>query len=138
MLLIVLLVLTVCFIFSNSMESIPESRARSEKLLKALTPALELIVGEGNASNHLLRKMAHFAEFFALGAELVLLFMLRGGKTVWALFLGLCTALADETIQLFYERGSQVQDVWLDFSAVVCAAVIIHLLGALFGRRKVR
>lgn len=64
---------TIGFIFSNSMETIPESSAKSEELLCVLTPALELFIGKGNATNHLIRKLAHYAEFFVLGTELCLL-----------------------------------------------------------------
>ena len=136
--LLLLIIATVCFIFSNSMESIPESSARSEKILRALTPALELFFGEDNATNHLVRKLAHFTEFFALGIELCVLCVILRKPLVWALFTGLCTALSDETIQIFYERGSQLQDVWLDFSAVITAAILVCLYGVIIRRRKER
>ncbi len=119
--LICLIVLTVCFIFSNSMESIPDSRQRSEGLLRWLKPLLGFFIGADNVTNHLIRKLAHFVEFFALGAELCVLCLLRRKPLLLAAFAGLLTALTDETIQIFYDRGSQVQDVWLDFSAVLTA-----------------
>lgn len=122
--LLCLILLTVCFIFSNSMESIPDSRTRSEGLLTLLRPLLEFFVGKGNTTNHLIRKLAHFAEFFALGAELSALCLLWSKPLLWTLFAGLLTALTDETIQIFYDRGSQVQDVWLDFSAVIFSVLL--------------
>lgn len=122
--LICLIILTVCFIFSNSMEGIPESRERSEGLLSWVRPFLEFFIGEGNATNHLIRKLAHFVEFFALGTELCALCLLWQKPLLWAAFAGLLTALSDETIQIFYERGSQVQDVWLDFSAVFLTVLL--------------
>ena len=128
---------TIGFIFSNSMETIPESSAKSEELLCVLTPALELFIGKGNATNHLIRKLAHYAEFFVLGTELCLLCSLLK-KKVWGLFAGLCTALTDETIQILYERGAQLQDVWLDFSAVVTSAVLVFLCGVITKRGKDR
>ena len=135
---LLLIIATVCFIFSNSMEDIPESSAKSEKILRALTPALELLFGENTATNHLVRKLAHFTEFFVLGIELCVLCGILRKSLVWALFTGLCIALADETIQIFYERGSRVQDVWLDFSAVITAAILVFLYGVIIRRRKER
>lgn len=126
--LVCLILLTVGFIFSNSMESIPESRERSLGLLDWVKPFLEFFIGEGNATNHLIRKLAHFVEFFALGTELSALCLLWEKPLLWAAFAGLLTALTDETIQIFYERGSQVQDVWLDFSAVILTVLLAFCL----------
>lgn len=126
-LLTVLLLATLAFIFSNSMESIPESRERSDGILKWLTPLLECFVGTGNVTEHLVRKLAHFVEFFALGTELTALCLLRQKPILWALFFGLLAALTDETIQIFYKRGSQVQDVWLDFFGVAVACGLLLL-----------
>ena len=136
--LVLLIVFTVAFIFSNSMETIPESSEKSEELLEVLTPALELFVGDGNATNHLIRKIAHFTEFFVLGLELCWLFGLWKKPPIWPLFVGLCIALTDETIQIFYERGSQVQDVWLDFSAVVAVTIITYICNIIVFRRRER
>lgn len=122
--LIAMLAATLCFIFTQSMCSIPESREQSSRVLEILKPFLELFVGEGNVTLHLVRKLAHFAEFFALGAELVALCLLWNKPLLWMLFAGLLAALTDETIQIFYDRGSQVQDVWLDFSAVLTACLL--------------
>ena len=124
----VLILATLAFIFSNSMESIPESREKSDEFLKLLTPFLEFFVGEGNVTEYLVRKLAHFMEFFVLGAELSALCLLHRKPLLWAMFAGLLTALTDETIQIFYARGSQVQDVWLDFSAVLVAGILAYLL----------
>ncbi len=137
-LLLLLVFATVFFIFSNSMETISESSEKSEGILRILAPALEFFIGEGNATNHLIRKLAHFTEFFALGTELCLLFLVWKMPSIWPLFMGLCIALGDETIQIFYERGSQVKDVWLDFSAVILATVIIYLFDCIVRHRKER
>ena len=115
---------TLCFIFSQSMRSIPDSREQSSRVMALLRPFLEFFVGEGNVTLYLVRKLAHFVEFFALGAELAALCLLWERPVLWALFAGLLAAMTDETIQIFYDRGSQVQDVWLDFSAVLTAGVL--------------
>ena len=134
--LLCLILLTVCFIFTNSMESIPDSREKSEGWLAFLRPMLEFFMGKGTATDHLVRKLAHFAEFFALGAELCTLCLLWSKPLLWSLFAGLLTALTDETIQIFYARGSQVQDVWLDFSAVVISTLLAVSLKLVYLRNK--
>lgn len=136
--LVAVILATICFIFSNSMESPSDSSAKSEKVLRMLMPAFEFFLGEGNVTHHMIRKLAHFTEFFVLGTELSILFVMWKKPLVWALFVGLTTALTDETIQIFYQRGSQVQDVWLDFSAVVTAAVLAYLFGVITRHRKER
>jgi VanZ family protein len=89
-------------------------------------------------------QLAHFVEFGALGCELALLAVLRKRvrlqSVVNCLFAGLAVAVIDETIQIFSDRGSQVSDVWLDFSGAVTGIVfvlLIHLL-VLAIRRKNR
>ena len=72
----------------------------------------ELFVGKGNVTEHFVRKLAHFTEFFVLGLELAVLFCSFSSKPI---LFSLLVALTDETIQLFTGRGSQVKDVWLDF-----------------------
>ena len=92
-----------------------------------LTPLLELFVGKGNVTEHLVRKLAHFCEFFILGIELQLFFsLLNSRKSAFLLALshGLFTALVDETIQIFSGRGPMIQDVWLDFSGVTVGSLI--------------
>ena len=124
LLLVILLLATLAFIFSNSMESIPESREKSDGILALLTPFLEIFLGKGNVTEHLVRKLAHFVEFFVLGTELSALCLLHQKPLLWAMFAGLLSALTDETIQIFYARGSQVQVVWLDFSAVLVTGIL--------------
>ena len=81
-LLSLLLLLTVFFIWNNSMESIPESAERSQGIMELLAPYLEWLVGQGNVSNHLVRKLAHFAEFALLGVELMLLARIWGKRSL--------------------------------------------------------
>ena len=65
----VLIVLTLIFIFRNSTDSKEESSALSLYVKELVGPILELFVGKGKVTEHLVRKLAHFTEFFALGAE---------------------------------------------------------------------
>lgn len=122
----ILLAATLIFIWGHSLKSIPESAAQSLRVLENIEPLLEIFVGEGNVSDHLVRKLAHFIEFGGLGLELMALLIIRKRvrlqPIINCLFAGFFVAAMDETIQIFSERGSQLQDVWLDFAGV-CAGI---------------
>lgn len=126
----ILIIATIAFIWSNSLQSIPESQERSLGMMVKITPVLEVFVGKGNVTDHLVRKLAHFIEFGALGCELVLLLALhcrlRVQTVVNCLFVCLTVAVTDETIQIFSNRGSQVQDVLLDFAGA-CTGIAFVL-----------
>lgn len=131
-LIFILLLTTIAFIWSNSLQSIPESQERSLGVMDKITPILEVFVGKGNVTDHLVRKLAHFAEFGALGCELALLAVLRKRMhlqpIVNCLFTGLSVAVIDEAIQIFSNRGSQVSDVLLDFTGAVTGIVFVLLI----------
>ena len=115
----------------------PETSSLESKwVMKLVTPFLELFVGKGNVTEHLVRKLAHFCEFTLLGAELMLYFgMPERRMLLRTLNLGLVAALLDETVQIFSGRGAAIPDVWLDFSGVL-TGTLITLLGMLIGRRR--
>ena len=110
------------------------SAAESGWVTELLKPLFELFVGEGNVTDHLVRKTAHVAEFAALG--FVLLFNWRKGKRFSrTLSGGLLVALLDETIQMFSDRGDLILDVWFDFAGVLIGAVLAWLIFACKKRR---
>ena len=136
--LIILILVTIVFIWSNSLQSIPESQAKSIGFLNKVKPFLEIFVGTGNVTDHLVRKLAHFTEFGTLGCELALLLALRKHinwqSAINSAFFSMTVALMDETIQIFSGRGSQVKDVWLDFAGS-CTGILFVLI--VFGLIKV-
>lgn len=124
----IITVLWICFIFYNSIANGDVSTEQSNFVRDVFKT-----VGFGDVSTHFVRKMAHFIEYFVLGALLV--------KTVWEykhyilrvitvpLFFGLFTAVCDETIQLFSAgRSGQVIDILLDFSGVLVGMLITGLI----------
>ena len=131
----ILIALTLCFIWGNSLESTAKSQAKSTDLLEKLQPILDAALGPGKVTDHVLRKTAHFVEFTLLGIELRLLFWLLGQRGVQgqanALFAALAAAVADETIQSHTGRGSQLKDVCLDFSGAVIGSMALFLLALL-------
>ena len=141
-LLIVLLVLLLVFIWGNSCLPVSLSSRESGRFLRLIRPFLELFVGQGNVTHHLVRKLAHFTEFTAFGFVMGLLVNL--GKpiclrsVVFSLVMGLLAAFADESIQMLSDRGDQIKDVWLDFSGVLLGSVLSLILLCLHRRRKKR
>jgi len=130
-LLLVLIIAVLLFIWGNSLESEPESQARSLGIVALIKPLLAPVVGTGNVTDHLVRKIAHFLEFAVLGALLVLYTVVRGRlmlqSAVNCLSFSLATAVTDESLQLISSRGSQVQDVLLDFAGAVAGASFVLL-----------
>ena len=129
---VLLIVLTLAFIWGRSMKSIPESQAESMGVLGFIRPILELVMGKGNATDHHVRKLAHFVEFFALGVELVALQTVQKRQKLQnlinCLFAGLSAAVIDESIQILSNRGPQVQDILLDFTGCCCGIFFAYLI----------
>ncbi len=111
--LIVVLVLTVGYIFSNSLPDQQTSTVQSENVSDAVQSVLGTLAGNPATFGSRIRKLAHLVEFALLGLELALLFRRR--LCLPPVFVALLVALMDETVQIFTKRGPQVQDVWLDF-----------------------
>lgn len=112
--------LWLLLIFSQSAMPAPVSQAESGGLLYLLVQIFPFL------TEHILRKLAHFSEFAVLG---IFLGKSLQGPVMHMLFAGLLCALCDETIQLFVMgRSSQVGDIWVDFSGILAAAVLLWLL----------
>ena len=129
--LICICIATVAFIWGNSMLDREASSNVSGSLLAAIEPIIRLI-GIESEGDRWLRKLAHFTEFGALGAELLFLAAVKGKLSLQAAsncaFAALLVALTDETIQLASGRGSQVTDVLLDFSGALTGILIAWLI----------
>ena len=125
---VLLLILWVVFIFSNSMDNADASTLKSGAVLALLR---RILGSEGAAlTEFIVRKTAHFTEFAIEGTR-PLQFL------GWPLLAGLMTALTDETIQLFsLGRSSQVTDVWIDFAGVVTGTLLAFLVQAIVRRCK--
>lgn len=93
-------------------------------------------------TQHIVRKLAHFSEFAAVGGLLLscaYCFDRRRPQryAVQVLFAGLSAALIDETIQLFIEgRAGMIADVWIDFAGVVTGALLLLAFYAVYWRTK--
>ena len=137
--------MTLTFIFQNSMESVAQSEEKSTAVMEKVCFLLERVVGKGNVTDHLVRKLAHFFEFSVLGIEMSALSFLHHSprRTLYfsitlPVFCGLLAALTDETIQIVSARGSQVQDVWLDFAGVCVGVGVVFAVWLIWRNRQIR
>ncbi len=120
--------LVTIFIFSNSLQNASTSSQMSSGLLSSLLnifPFLQPVLSSG-----ILRKAAHFAEFFLQGTFLSLsgVYSASGFRgSIWKIaFTGLFTACCDELLQTFsVGRSPEVTDVFIDFSGTALAMAII-------------
>ena len=136
-----LVLLTLAFIWGNSLLPRTESQEISRGLLAELCAALEHVGMHLDPQNdQWLRKLAHFGEFGMLGAELGLLLCLNRRQSVQGFvncaFAGLAVAVTDEALQLISNRGSQVQDVLLDFAGFLTGLLLCGLLCGIIGRKR--
>lgn len=134
-----LLVLNLAFIWGNSLMSAEVSRAFSD-FVKFLLDSISGDPEPGTGGTGLLRKLAHFCEFAALGMLLTWLAAMVGerGFHLYAmpLFGGLAAGCVDETIQTFVpERGPGLIDVWID-TCGTAAGMILLLLGHHYIRKR--
>lgn len=138
--LLVLLILTVAFIWVHSAMDPETSANESGWVMKIVEPFLELFVGEGNVTEHLVRKLAHFSEFALLGFELLAYISICRGSSsfsnaAYSCNFALITAVIDETVQIFSGRGSSLKDVWLDFAGALFGGLIAVAVVRIAGKR---
>ena len=124
---ICLICLTLVFIWGNSMLPGEISQDLSDWVKALLEGRMHTdrpdTLQEGSG---LIRKIAHFTEFTALGALLGWLFgMLRKGK-LQPLFWGVAAACVDETIQFFVPgRSPGLRDVAIDTAGVLTGFILL-------------
>ena len=129
-------------IWGHSMMSREASSGESLSVLALLMPILDAFgIGDAEIAHGVLRKVAHFVEFAALGVTVcgftVNLGRLRGQRLVsLPLLMLLSVAVTDEFIQLFSGRAAMVQDVVLDFAGGVTGLGFAALCWLLIKRLK--
>lgn len=123
----VLAVLLIGFIFHNSMQDADTSHSRSSHMLALLSTVLPFL------TEHIVRKLAHFCEYAALGWDFYALsvYVRRYARPRLAPFLTFCALIpcADEFLQLFSPgRSAAFRDVCLDWSGMLCGALVAALM----------
>lgn len=131
-----LIVCCLVFIWGNSLLPGEISGAISDFFKRILESLFEHGESEPSGLGFLLRKMAHFTEFTALGMCLCWLFGMLKKGTLRPFLCGAAAACVDETIQIFVpDRGPSVRDVCID-SCGVLLGVILLTLGHNYLRKK--
>lgn len=129
---VALLILNLTFIWGNSLLPGEVSGALSDWLKDLLAPLFGHTPGESGGGG-LLRKLAHFTEFTALGLCLRWLWGMVQQKLhrqlICSFSAALLTACIDETIQVFVPgRGPGIKDVLIDTSGAILGITILSLI----------
>ena len=132
---------TVTFIFCHSAVDAEVSTEQSDAAMGWIDGILRCFGIEAEMSELVIRKLAHFIEYFVLGILLSLTAYAyvrrRGRMLLIALPAGLAIAVIDELIQLGSEgRACEVRDMLLDYCAVLTASLMIMLILYLTARRR--
>ena len=129
-----LLILLLTFIWGNSMLPGEISGAISD-WVKDLIAMLFPGDGPVTSGGGLLRKIAHFTEFAALGMCLAWRFGMLQRANYWPVLCGVAAACVDETIQRFVpDRGPSLFDVGID-SCGVLTGIILLWIGHIYFKR---
>lgn len=133
------------FIFSNSFKPGAASEQMSNPVVVKFCgwfDELGMCLDPKNTT-FLVRKSAHFIEFFILGLLISLIFVYSKKRfskyTTHILFLCLLGGVIDEFIQSFVVgRSSDVRDVVLDFAGAFLAFCIIAIINKVKSKSKYR
>ena len=140
---VIILVLTaaaIVFAFVHSAMSADLSSKESEGVFAFLCGILRFFGAGEELTEHIVRKLAHFSEYTAIGMLLTsCAYSFDRFKPyrylAYVFFAGLGTAFIDETIQLFSEgRAGMIADMWIDFSGVVLGTAVMLLFYFVYQR----
>ena len=149
-LLIALTILTIAFIFSNSLEDSSTSASTSETVGTVIEDTVNNVVSGGTIHRgdegfieiplKIIRDLAHVSEFVCLGFLLLLTHRAYGGRlsrVYLPTLVGVSVALTDEIIQIFVPgRAFELTDWMLDDLGVLIGMLIAVVLGYLILKPK--
>lgn len=124
-----LLLLTIAFIWGNSLLSGQQSHNVSstvtEKVVTVVEKTLDIEV-EPNFIEFIVRKSAHFIEFFILG---LLIKSSLSCKFIFSSLFGISVASIDEFIQIFsLDRGPSITDICIDSCGAVLGIIVYTII----------
>ncbi len=131
--LITITILWTLFIFTQSLLPGDISSDQSGFIVDVLYPLVNKMgfTIQVNDFSFLIRKLAHFTEYFILGLLLCILYIETIKPTKpWLIVIihGTITASVDETIQLFTpNRSGEIRDVLIDLSGVIIGMILTQL-----------
>lgn len=149
----IVLIVTLIFIWGQSVIPKSFSQVESDAILSVITPFYNIDIGNVNSDKYwlfsdIIRKLAHVIEYMILGTEMrlysffwITIKKCEGspnstcitspagwGSSMLFLMLvaliGMLIALMDETLQIFSNRGSMILDVWIDSLGIVIGIII--------------
>ena len=84
-------------------------------------------------THSVLRRAAHFIEYFLLGFLMTGTFCYARKFTIFKpMFFCLFTALCDETIKIFaVDRLAQISDIWVDGAGAMAGILLMWLISAI-------
>ena len=132
----ILIILTLVFIFGNSLKNVEESTDDSKgvtEIVEKLPPVHYAIADNKLQKGEIegfLRSLAHAFEFALLGAEFMLLLLLAGLKPLslsvyLPFFICLILGVADESLQMLTDRAAEVVDVIKDFAGSLLGGLTV-------------
>ena len=134
-----LLAATLAFIWGNSLLPAEISHTMSEWIKGLLKPFLSEGAPVTREGNSLIRKIAHFAEFSALGFLIAWRRGMLRKSQARGFAAGTAAAALDESIQLFVPgRGPGLSDVVLDSCGVLTGMLFLHLGHTLLKKRNLQ
>ncbi len=145
LLLLMAILVTLAFIFGNSMASPQQSGAASDRVNHVISAVMEFVTGRQDSGPERFltaysRKIAHMVEFALLGCEVIWLLQVSRRRSaahlVAGAFFGFVAASADEFIQSFTGRGDLVSDIWIDVSGYIAAYGLTACCLFVFAWRK--
>lgn len=148
--LVALTILTIAFIFSNSLEDSSTSASTSESVGEVIEDAVNNVVSGGTIHRgdegfieiplKIIRDLAHVSEFVCLGFLLLLTHRSYGSRlshVYLPVLVGSSVALTDEIIQIFVPgRAFELTDWMLDDVGVLIGTLIGVVLGYLILKPK--
>ena len=130
------------FIFAQSLLPGQISSGQSTGIVELINPILTSInihISPNNLS-FIIRKLAHFIEFFILGVIWFFIYKQWFNKIthfIVVLAHGLFTAITDESIQYFVEgRAAQVTDILIDFLGVIVSYALLSMILVYIDNKK--
>ena len=139
---------TIAFIFYNSAQVAEVSSEYSQYFTDLINKLLSHTPVDIVLSEYQVRKLAHMAEFAALGFFLTFCLRVYTKRLIafcaWPLLFGLFIAVCDEFLQRFVPgRSSSIKDIFIDFTGVcggtavaICIVFAVSFVLWLFWGRK--
>lgn len=136
------MLLTLLFIFTNSLRTPEQSMEQSSAVEDFMATVFPPETPFGAFVKEYVRKIGHFVEYGILGVETaVFVSLYLQNKRKMALMsvpAAVCTAFFDETLQYFSGRGPAIMDVWIDLGGFVTFSLFAYGVMYLVARLRVR